>query len=595
MAVSARYAARHSTRPRPSRDLASREPNYRVRVLGLLAASLLLASIIWGRLVYWQVLQHSRLSADALTQYSKVVELPAARGLIYDRNGQPLAINETVYSVVVAPDQIRTSARESVAAALSTATGRPIASILAVLASRSKFAYIARQQPKPVADKLLAQHLAGVGLEPETRRSYLVGNGTDSTHASNLLGFVNNDGRGQYGVEAYYQAELAGRNGSMSTYQDLTGREIVVGGTTKKDPVNGADIQLTIDADVQHSAEQALAAGVAKNHADSGSVLVMDPKTGAIVAWADYPTYNANNFGQTPVDRFIDPIASHLYEPGSTMKVVTLSGAIDNGAITPAMTLNDPGRISVGGVTIYDWDRANRGTVTYTKVLESSLNVGAVRALQLEGNDPYYQNLVNFGFARPSGIDVAAESSVPIKAEADYRPSEMATTSFGQGINVNMVQMLAALNVVPNGGKYVQPHVVARVGGHPSALSEAAPRQVISPATAAQMNEMMKSVVQKGSGSMARIPGFENDEAGKTGTSQIPVNGQYTQDVWSSYVGYMPASNPRFTMLVVIRKPHVDGSDRDWTLNDGYFTAAPIWRTIAQTMVVNWHITPDPH
>jgi cell division protein FtsI/penicillin-binding protein 2 len=557
-------------------------------VLWLLAASLLLAGVIWGRLVYWQVLQHTRLSADALTQYSKVVELPAARGLIYDRNGQPLAINETVYSIVVAPDQVRAADREHVAAALSTATGRPIAPIVAILASNSTFAYIARQQPKLVADRLLALHLAGVGLEPETRRSYLAGSAADSTLASNLLGFVNEAGKGQYGVEAYYQAELAGRNGSMSTYQDLTGREIVVGGSTKKDPVNGADLQLTIDADIQHSAEQALAAGVARNKAESGSVLVMDPKTGAIVAWADYPTYNANNFGQTPVDRFIDPIASHLYEPGSTMKVVTLSGAIDNHAITPTMTLNDPGRISVGGVTLYDWDRQNRGTVTYTKVLESSLNVGAVTALQLEGNDPYYQNLVNFGFSRASGIDVAAESSVPIRAEADYRPSEMATTSFGQGINVNMVQMIAALNVVPNGGRYVQPHVVARVGGKPTELSQAPPRQVISPATAAQMNEMMKAVVQNGSGSMARIAGFEKDEAGKTGTSQIPVGGQYTQDVWSSYVGYLPASNPRFTMLVVIRKPH----NATWIANDGYIVAAPIWKQIAQDIVLDWHIAP---
>jgi cell division protein FtsI (penicillin-binding protein 3) len=559
-----------------------------MRVLWLLSAALLLAGIIWGRLVYWQVLQHSRLSADALTQYSRVVELPAARGLIYDRNGQPLAINETVYSIVVAPDQVPSASRDQVAAALSAATGKPIAPIETILASRSKFAYIARQQPKSVADKLLAQHLAGVGLQPETRRSYLVGSGTDSTLASNVLGFVNNAGKGQYGVEAYYQAELAGRNGSMSTYQDLTGREIVVGGETKKDPVNGADLQLTIDADVQHSAEQALAAGVAKNKAESGSVLVMDPKTGAIVAWADYPTYNGNNFGQTPVDRFIDPIASHLYEPGSTMKVVTLSGAIENRVITPTMTLNDPGRISVGGVTLYDWDRANRGTVTYTKVLESSLNVGAVTALQLEGNDAYYQNLVNFGFSRPSGIDVGAESAVPLRAEADYRASEMATTSFGQGINVNMVQMLAALNVIPNGGKYVQPHVVERVGGRPTALSQAAPRQVISAATAAQVNQMMKSVVQNGSGSMARIPGFEKDEAGKTGTSQMPVNGQYTQDVWSSYVGYMPASNPRFTMLVVVRKPH----NATWVANDGYIVAAPIWKQIAQDIVLDWHIAP---
>jgi cell division protein FtsI/penicillin-binding protein 2 len=584
LALSARPAAR----PRQNRALAPREPSYRMRVLWLLAAALLLAGVIWGRLAYWQVVEHTKLSADALNQYSKVVELPAARGLIYDRNGQPLAINETVYSIVVAPDQVRAADRDRVAAALSAAAGKPVAPILAILAGGSKFAYIARQQPKAVADRLLALHLAGVGLQPEPRRSYLAGSDAQGTLASNLLGFVNNDGKGQYGIEAYYQAELAGRNGSVSTYQDLTGREIVVGGETKRDPVNGSDLQLTIDADIQHAAEQALAAGVTRNKAESGSVLVMDPKTGAIIAWADYPTYNANSFGQTPVDRFIDPIASHLYEPGSTMKVVTLAGAIENQAITPTMTLNDPGRISVGGVTLYDWDRQNRGTVTYTKVLESSLNVGAVRALQLEGNDAYYQNLVSFGFSQPSGIDVAAESSVPIKAEADYRASEMATTAFGQGIDVNMVQMLAALNVIPNGGKYARPHVVDRVGGKPTPLSQAAPRQVISAATAAQMNQMMKSVVQHGSGSLARIPGFENDEAGKTGTSQIPVSGQYTQDVWSSYVGYMPASNPRFTMLVVIRKPH----NANWIANDGYIVAAPIWKQIAQDIVLDWHIAP---
>jgi cell division protein FtsI/penicillin-binding protein 2 len=569
---------------------APRRPGYQRRVAWLLVGSLLVAGVIWSRLVYWQVVQHQRLTADALGQYSKVVELPAARGLIYDRNGQPLAINETVYSIVAAPNQVPVTQREHVAAALSAVTGRPVAAIESILASGSQFAYIARQQPKSAADRLRSENLAGVGLEPETRRSYLPGGTADSTLASNLLGFVNDAGAGQYGVEAFYQSQLAGRNGSMSTYQDLTGREIVVGGETRHDPVNGSDLQLTIDADIQHSAEQALAAGVALNKAESGSVIVMDPQTGAIVAWADYPTYNANSFSSTPVDRFIDPIASYLYEPGSTMKVVTLSGALENKAITPTATLNDPGHISVGGVTLYDWDRANRGTVTYTKVLESSLNVGAVTALNLEGPDAFYRNLVNFGFATPSRIDVAAESAVPLKAESDYRPSEMATMSFGQGIDVNMVQMLAAVNVAADGGRYVQPHVVDRVGGRPTTLSLTPPRQVLSPATAAQMNQMMKAVVQEGSGSMARIPGFQNDEAGKTGTSQIPVNGQYTQDVWSSYAGYMPASNPRFTMLVVVRKPH----NANWIANDGYIVAAPIWRQIAQDIILDWHIAPTP-
>jgi cell division protein FtsI/penicillin-binding protein 2 len=171
--------------------------------------------------------------------------------------------------------------------------------------------------------------------------------------------------------------------------------------------------------------------------------------------------------------------------------------------------------------------------------------------------------------------------------------SQYATTAFGQGIDVNMVQMLSAVNVVANGGKYAPPHVVERIGNHINPVMLQPQRQVISANTAKQMTAMMQAVVQYGSGWTSRVPGFELDQAGKTGTSQIPVKGKYTQSVWASFVGFLPAKNPKFTMIVVIRKPNVPGSEYDWTLNDGYFTAAPVWQKIAQTMVVSWHITPD--
>jgi cell division protein FtsI/penicillin-binding protein 2 len=175
-------------------------------------------------------------------------------------------------------------------------------------------------------------------------------------------------------------------------------------------------------------------------------------------------------------------------------------------------------------------------------------------------------------------------------ADAQY-----ATASFGQGIDVNMVQMLAAINVIANGGRYAPPHVVERIGNRINPVMLQPQRQVISPEAATKMTAMMEQVVQHGSGYTTRVKGFELDQAGKTGTSQIPVNGQYTQDVWASFVGFLPAQHPRFTMLVVVRKPHAPGSDRDWTLNDGYIVAGPIWQKIAQTLVVDWHITPDPH
>jgi cell division protein FtsI/penicillin-binding protein 2 len=351
---------------------------------------------------------------------------------------------------------------------------------------------------------------------------------------------------------------------------------------------------LSIDSDVQYAAEQALADGVKRDKAESGSVLIMDPNTGGIVAWADYPSYNANNFAQTPASAFLDNISSSVYEPGSVMKVVTLSGAINAGAITPNMVINDPGFLYVGGYRISDWDHRNHGNITYTYVLEHSLNVGAMKAMQAEGHANFYNYLQGFGLTSPSGIDVAAEDTVAPPPATQMADSMFATTSFGQGIDVNMVQMLSAVNVIANGGRYAPPHVVERIGTTLNPLLMAPQRQVISPSTAAQMTAMMEQVVQNGSGWSSRVRGFEKDQAGKTGTSQIPVNGKYTLDVWASFVGFLPAQHPRFTMLVVIRKPHYPGSDQDWTLNDGYLTAAPIWQRIAQSIVVDWRITPDP-
>jgi stage V sporulation protein D (sporulation-specific penicillin-binding protein) len=250
--------------------------------------------------------------------------------------------------------------------------------------------------------------------------------------------------------------------------------------------------------------------------------------------------------------------------------------------------------VYVGGYRIYDWDRRNHGNITYTYVLQHSLNVGAMKAMQAEGHTNFYNYLQAFGLTRPSSIDVAGESNVPLPSAAKMQDSQYATTSFGQGIDVNMVQMLAAVNVIANRGRYAPPHVVERIGNNLNPLMLQPQRQVISAATAAQMTAMMEQVVQNGSGWSSRVRGFELDQAGKTGTSQIPINGRYTLKVWASFVGFLPAKHPRFTMLVVVRKPNYPGSNEDWTLNDGYLTAAPIWQKIAQSLVVDWRITPDP-
>ena len=560
----------------------------------MVLVAVVLAGMVWSRLAYWQIAKHGQLTSQAQAQYREVVQLPAVRGAIFDRHLTQLVVNTTVYSAFVSPDQVPKSERDRVANGLVAVLAVDRTKLTETLASGAKFAYVARRLPKDKADQLRALKLPGVGLEEETQRSYLPGIAPGTTLASNLLGFVNYNGDGQYGLEAKYQGTLAGTPGYISSYRDLANREIVLGTHTHQDPVNGSDLVLSLDANIQYASEQALADGVKKYHAESGSVLIMDPTTGGIIAWADYPSYNANDFTHTDTALFKDNVASYVYEPGSVMKVVTLAGAINSGAIAPDTVINDPGYLNVGGYRISDWDHRNHGNVTYTYVLEHSLNVGAMKAMQAEGHDAFYSYLQGFGLTKPSGIDVGGETCLLPAAADKLADSQYATAAFGQGIDVNMVQMLAAVNVIANGGRYAPPHVMERVGTKVNPLLLQPQRQVVTPATAAKMTAMMESVVQHGSGWTSRVKGFELDQAGKTGTSQIPVNGQYTQDVWASFVGFLPAQNPRFTMLVVVRKPHVDGSDKDWTLNDGYFTAAPIWQRIAQTMVVNWHITPDP-
>ena len=567
-----------------------RGDNPRLRVLALTLVVLMVAGSIWARLFYWQVLQHGELAKRAVRQYEQVVPLPPARGIVYDRDLRPLAVNTTVYSIFVSPVAVPPDQRAQVAATLSQVLGVDRDHLLAVLASGHQFAYVARRQAKDRADQVQAAALPGVGLEPEQQRSYLPG-GSDGSLAANLLGFVNFDGQGQYGVEGFYDQRLAGKAGYKTTYRDAAGRDIALGPSQRVNPVNGSDLVLSLDANIQYAAERALAAGVKANKGESGSVIVMDPHTGGIIAWADYPTYNANSYGASDPAQIKDRVAADLYEPGSVMKVPTLAGALDAHAITPTTTINDPGYVDVGGFRIRDWDLRNHGTVTYTRVLEESYNVGAVKAQQAEGADSYYHYLQAFGFGAPSGVDVAGEQSVPLRPLDQWRDSELATAAFGQGIAVNQVQMLAALNVIANGGRYVQPHAVERIGTQVNPLVGAPQSQVIAPETAEQMNKMMQSVVVNGSGYTARIQGFEKDEAGKTGTSQMPENGQYSTDhVWASYAGFLPADNPRFTMLVVVRKPNNGSFDH----NEGYYVSAPIWKAIAQAIILQWRITPDP-
>jgi cell division protein FtsI (penicillin-binding protein 3) len=586
MAVSTRPLGADRQWAAPKRGAGARGDTTRLRILWLLAIVLLLAGSVWGRLVYWQIVQHGSLSRMAAEYHLATLTLPAARGEIHDRNGNPLAIDVTVYDVTLSPAAVPAADRARVADGLAGALGMSRDDLMTTLRSGRQFVYLAKRQPKQVADAVDRLDLPGVGLDPQPERAYQPGGTPDVSLASSLLGFVDYGGHGQYGIEQRYNGRVAGRPGSLLTYTDSMGRELRLGNQREQAAVNGSPLTLTIDSDVQYAAEQAIAAGVQASHARSGSLIVMDSHTGEIAAWADYPAYDANQFTTAAPANLKDSMVSDIYEPGSVMKVVTLAGAIDQNRIRPDTTIYDPGYVDVGGVRLRDWDQAYHGTVTMTKVLDDSLNVGAVKAEQAEGSDDFLHYLDAFGVGRSSGVDVSGETVSRLRSS--WRPSELATASYGQGVAVNMVQLVAAINVIANQGRWVQPHLVERVGD--TTVVVPAPRQVVSPQTAATMTRMMESVVQDGSGYLARVPGFEKNEAGKTGTSQMIENGVYSSDhVWASYVGFLPADNPRFTMLVVVRQPDNGSSDH----NEGYYVSAPIWKQVAQQIVQDWRITPS--
>ena len=560
----------------------------RGRILTLMALMLSAYLVLLGRLAYWQVWRHGDMSRLAAAYHDDTITLPAVRGNILDRNGALLVTNTPVFSVFASPDLISAKDRQHIANQLAPVLQLPPDDIQAKLATTRKFVYLARRMPAAVAQQLDKLRLPGIGKIAETQRSYVDGGVPNTTLAANLLGFANDEGVGNYGIEGYYDKTLHGQDGFEATVRDLANQPIVLSDRQKRDPVNGMTLQLSLDGTIQVVAERALADGVQKYQAESGSLIIMEPTTGRIIAWADVPSYNANAFASTPTGQFRDPIVSDLYEPGSVMKVVTLSGALDTHAITPDYRFNETGTAVVGGFAIHNWDGRAHGMVTMTQVLQNSLNVGAIKAEQLEGAANFYQYLQKFSIGAKTDIDLAGETSAPLADLSKWKASQLATASFGQGVDTTAIEMLAAIDVVATGGNLVWPHVVDSMIDDKGVRHPVQPRvvrQVISAKTAQQMQQMMVAVVEHGSGFAARIDGFKNRIAGKTGTASIPENGGYAQDqTIGSFVGFLPVDHPQFIMLVITRKPKI--------LFEGAYVAAPIWKTVASALITQWQIAP---
>jgi cell division protein FtsI/penicillin-binding protein 2 len=312
------------------------------------------------------------------------------------------------------------------------------------------------------------------------------------------------------------------------------------------------------------------------------------------VAWADEPTYNANEYATEPDSLFKDQGVADLYEPGSLEKVITFAGALNRHVITPTTKVFDPGYVTVQGATIHDWDLSYQGVITASWVLEDSLNVGAVKIEQMEGGTPFYNNMKAFGIGRPTGIDLAGSSNQALAPLSSLQPVQLATDAFGQGFVTTPIQMLAAVNTVANGGVWVEPHVVTAIagGGKPTTYIKPTTRRVITAATAKTLTQMMVGVVDVpgASGFEAKMGGsWLGEIAGKTGTASVAaVNGSYSQnDTIDSFTEFFPASDPEYSMLTIIRDPHVPAAQQE-----GAYNAAPVSKLITEQMIARFKLQP---
>ena len=539
-------------------------------------ASLVLA----GRLAYWQTLGRAELLARATDQVRSDLVVGAHRGVIRDRNGAILATTVELRSLYALPSRIPDKAR--VAQQLGVLLGRDSTPIRTALESGAEWLYVQRWLPEETANAIAALNVPGLGFQNEPKRLYP----NDAIGAA-VLGFVNDDGVGVTGVEGYYDELLRGTPGRLTVERDPANRDLAVGLREAVAPKNGADLVLTIDLVAQTAAERELGAAMKKERATSGSVLVVDPSDGSIRALASAPTYDPSAVRLADPEALRDRAIAWPYEPGSTMKAVTIATGIDQGIVRPTDWYNDVGYTIVGGRKLSNALGKAYGPTTVSQILERSLNAGAAWVGQKIGAQRLIDSFHAFGFGRPTGVDLAGEVSGSVRPIAQWYPVDVGTASFGQGVSVSALQLAMAYAALANGGTLYRPYVMASRrdadGEH-----RTAPLVVDRPVTAdtaATLRSMLLSTVDTGIAHNAAIAGFS--VAGKTGTAQIASpDGSYVDDQYvSSFAGFFPADDPKYVVLVVLEKPE--------SRLLGTLTATDAFKGVAQDILRYARIQPD--
>jgi len=512
-------------------------------IFGLFLALLVLAA---GRTVYLGVLRGSTLRKAASDQQLSYEAVTAPRGTITDRNGVALAVSEPADEISADPHLVEQPL--AAARALAPLLGESQASVLEKLSEDSGFVYLARALPARASQAVLALKLAGVSATPTMRRVYPRG-----TLAAQVLGEVGTEGNGLSGLEYTDNALLRGRSGERRVVSDALGQPVSITETRREQP--GHALTLTLDANIQQRAEDVLGAVARVFAPKDATAIVMDPRSGAILALANWPQVDANDPGLSPAEAMEDRAVGLDYEPGSTFKIVTVSGALEAGLITPSTPFNIPDQIQVAERVIHDDDEHPEETLTTGQILARSSNVGAITIAKLEGTETFNHWVHRYGFGAPTGVDLPGEEAGVTLAPDEYSGSSMGNLPIGQGELVTPMQMATAYAAIANGGILRPPHIVAAIDGRPA--REPAGHRIISSTTAAELRQMLEGVLgPEGTAHEVSIPGYQL--AGKTGTANKinPETGEYSQSKYvASFIGFAPASDPKLLCAVVVDEP----------------------------------------
>lgn len=594
---------------------------YRIRLL--FAFFVILVGFVWLRLFYWQIINGDRIRVIAASQHTGKFSLLAKRGEFFTRDGFPFVLNDVVYRVVANPSEIENSREIAEKFASMTVDDsqhkRMIAQQMMHEATASTEPGVFTLPPQEIdalkfdeqkrLESLLSQKkLRWVQLYPrisdemKTRFSDLNYKGItfeetfgrmypEASLSGTLAGIlgadVNGQPKGAYGLEGKYDGEISGKSGRVVQEQDAKGRPILAGDHRTITARQGSDLYLTIDRTVQYIAQTKLLDGIKKYGAKGGSIVIMDPKTGAVLAMVSYPTFEPSLREYFGEEWYRNPVVADTYEPGSTFKTVVMAAGIDAGVIsydTRCPVCSGPRK--VGEHLIRTWNNQYQDNPTMIDVLVHSDNTGMVFIGDKLGKNKLYDYLKNFGFGEVTGIDLQDETGSLLRKPEDLRDIDFATETFGQGIAVTPIQMVRAVSAIANKGKLMKPFIVDSIQRDDERV-EIKPepvRQVISEHSAATMTDIMVKSAEHGEAKFAILPGYRI--AGKTGTAQIAIDGVYDEKkTIASFVGFAPADDPKFVMLVKLNQP----SSSQW----GSETAAPLFFNVARELLQYYEIPPD--